>query len=170
MNRIALVVFAIAGICAPVALPAPSPLPISAEEPRSPYPEVPAQPSTGSPGMPGGSETRGSIGTDGRGGLAAEETAPAEPRARITVVGSWYGPGFYGNRTACGQIYDDAIVGVAHKTLPCGSIVTLTHGGRTFRIPVIDRGPFVPGREFDLSSAARRAFDCPDLCRMEWDR
>lgn len=57
---------------------------------------------------------------------------------------TWYGPGFYGNRTACGQRYTRYIVGVAHRTLPCGTLVQFTWGGQTAVAPVIDRGPYGP--------------------------
>ncbi len=68
---------------------------------------------------------------------------------------SWYGPGLYGNRTACGQTLTAGIVGVAHKTLPCGTRVTFRHAGNVVTAPVIDRGPYVAGREWDLTSALR---------------
>lgn len=66
---------------------------------------------------------------------------------------SWYGPGFYGNRTGCGSTLHVGRLGVAHKTLPCGTRVTLRHGKRTVRVRVIDRGPYVGGREYDLTAA-----------------
>lgn len=70
---------------------------------------------------------------------------------------SWYGPGFYGNRTACGGTLGYGTMGVAHKTLPCGTKLTLRKGSRTVRVRVIDRGPFHPGREYDLTGATKRA-------------
>ena len=88
------------------------------------------------------------------------------PATGGVVVASWYGPGFYGNRTACGQTYSQAIFGVAHRTLPCGTLVTLTYGGRTVTVPVIDRGPYVAGRSLDLSYATKLALGCPDLCTL----
>ena len=88
----------------------------------------------------------------------------ATPRPRITYSSSgggwvydpevsWYGPGFYGNRTACGQAYTRQILGVAHRTLPCGTKVTFRNpaNGRTATVRVIDRGPYVAGRHWDLS-------------------
>jgi rare lipoprotein A (peptidoglycan hydrolase) len=90
----------------------------------------------------------------------------APPATGGVVVASWYGPGFYGNRTACGQTYSQAILGVAHRTLPCGTLVTLTHGARSVTVPVIDRGPYVAGRSLDLSYATKLALDCPDLCTL----
>jgi hypothetical protein len=67
---------------------------------------------------------------------------------------SWYGPGLYGNGTACGQKYTETILGVAHRSLPCGTMVTFKNGGRVVTVPVIDRGPYVSGRTWDLSRAA----------------
>ena len=66
---------------------------------------------------------------------------------------SWYGPGLYGNRTGCGGTLYAGRVGVAHKSLPCGTMVTFKHGKRELRVPVIDRGPYVGGREYDLTAA-----------------
>jgi hypothetical protein len=68
---------------------------------------------------------------------------------------SWYGPGFYGNRTACGQTLSSGMLGVAHKTLPCGTKVKLRHGSKTVNVRVIDRGPYAGDREFDLTAATR---------------
>jgi rare lipoprotein A len=68
---------------------------------------------------------------------------------------SWYGPGFYGNRTACGQTLASGMLGVAHKTLPCGTKLKLRHGSKTVNVRVIDRGPYAGNREFDLTEATR---------------
>jgi hypothetical protein len=71
----------------------------------------------------------------------------------VAPVVTWYGPGFYGNRTACGQRYTKSIIGVAHKTLPCGTLVQFSWHGITATAPVIDRGPYgPPGYEFDFSA------------------
>jgi hypothetical protein len=90
---------------------------------------------------------------------------PPPPTSGI-VIASWYGPGFYGNRTACGQIYTPEIIGVAHRTLPCGTLVTIEFRGRTMTIPVIDRGPYIAGRTLDLSNATKIAMACTDLCTV----
>jgi rare lipoprotein A len=96
---------------------------------------------------------------------------PLSARARVKVVSdgghrglgrlnvyrsanaSWYGPGLYGGHLGCGGTLDAGDLGVAHKSLPCGTKVTLRHHGRTVRVPVIDRGPYVAGREYDLTEA-----------------
>jgi rare lipoprotein A (peptidoglycan hydrolase) len=87
--------------------------------------------------------------------LARAASAPA-PAFRAAFV-SWYGPGLYGNPTACGGTLTPGTLGVANKTLPCGTMVTIRNGAATVRVPVIDRGPYVAGREFDLTSATRDA-------------
>ncbi len=74
---------------------------------------------------------------------------------------SWYGPGLYGNGTACGHKLTTKLLGVAHKYLPCGTRVRLTYQGRTIVVPVVDRGPYVKGRYYDLTAATakRLGFD-----------
>jgi hypothetical protein len=67
---------------------------------------------------------------------------------------SWYGGG---GSLACGGWLNSSTLGVANKTLPCGTLVTLRYGGHSIRVPVVDRGPFVPGREFDLTEATKLA-------------
>jgi rare lipoprotein A len=71
-------------------------------------------------------------------------------------MASYFGPGFYGQRTACGRTLAPGTLGVAHKGLPCGTRVTFVSGRRTVTVPVIDRGPFVGSREWDLTAAARQ--------------
>jgi len=69
---------------------------------------------------------------------------------------SYYGPGLYGNKLACGGRLQPGTIGVAHKTLPCGTKITLHNKGRTLTVKVIDRGPYVGGRYFDLTAATKR--------------
>jgi hypothetical protein len=72
---------------------------------------------------------------------------------KVSQKVTWYGPGFYGNGTACGQKYSRTIIGVAHRTLPCGTLVQFTWGGITAVAPVIDRGPYGhAGLLFDWSA------------------
>ncbi|MEP6952531.1 MAG: septal ring lytic transglycosylase RlpA family protein [Solirubrobacteraceae bacterium] len=69
---------------------------------------------------------------------------------------SWYGPGLYGNKLGCGGRLTPSTIGVANKSLPCGTRLTLRKGSHIVRARVVDRGPYVGGREFDLTSATRR--------------
>ncbi len=70
------------------------------------------------------------------------------------VDASWYGGG---GELACGGQLTSTTMGVANKTLPCGTLVTLRYDGRSVRVPVVDRGPYIEGREFDLTEATKRA-------------
>jgi hypothetical protein len=72
---------------------------------------------------------------------------------------SWYGGG---GALACGGSLTSSTLGVANKTLPCGALVTLRYGGRSVRVPVVDRGPYVAGREFDLTEATKQALGFGD--------
>jgi rare lipoprotein A (peptidoglycan hydrolase) len=81
---------------------------------------------------------------------------------------SWYGPGLYGNGTACGQTLTKELVGVAHRTLPCGTMVTFRYNGRTVSAPVIDRGPYAAGRTWDLSKGLCTLLDHCFTGTIEW--
>ena len=74
----------------------------------------------------------------------------------------------YGHAVACGGILRVPELGVANKTLPCGTMVTFRYGNRAVRVPVIDRGPYIPGREWDLSGAAAEALHFPGLGPVQW--
>ncbi|HAF10838.1 MAG TPA: hypothetical protein DCK98_12270 [Chloroflexi bacterium] len=104
--------------------------------------------------------------------LNPDGTPPPPPSATVatTVMASYFGPGLYGNRTACGQTLTTTLQGVAHRTLPCGTLVHLAYAGHDVTVPVVDRGPSVAGREFDLTYATKLALGCPDLCVVSWIR
>jgi rare lipoprotein A len=70
------------------------------------------------------------------------------------ALATWYGPGFYGKHTACGQRMTHSLLGIAHRSLPCGTPVTLFRDGQSITVPVVDRGPFANGARYDLTSAA----------------
>jgi rare lipoprotein A (peptidoglycan hydrolase) len=104
------------------------------------------------------------------GPVAADAAATVKPssihtRGKVTVyrqsVASWYGPGFIGGRTACGGTLSAGTMGVANKTLPCGARVTFRYGGHTVRARVVDRGPYVAGREWDLTPAVKARLHFP---------
>jgi hypothetical protein len=87
--------------------------------------------------------------------------APASPTLTVTVyrpaIATQYGPGFYGQRTACGQILRQGTLGVANRTLKCGTPVAILWHGRTIVVPVIDRGPYANHADWDLTEATGRA-------------
>lgn len=78
-------------------------------------------------------------------------------------LATWYGPGFYGNRTACGRTLGYSTLGVAHRTLPCGTKVAIMYRGRTVMVEVIDRGPYARSN-WDLTreTAERLGFSGTD--------
>jgi rare lipoprotein A (peptidoglycan hydrolase) len=69
---------------------------------------------------------------------------------------------------ACGGVLHVPQLGVANKTLPCGSEVTFVYGNRAIRVPVIDRGPYIAGREWDLTGATAEALHFPGLGPIKW--
>ncbi len=73
-----------------------------------------------------------------------------------TMVCSWYGNEFNGRPTASGQIFNEEDLTCASKTLPFGTRLALTRGNLRIIVVVTDRGPFVAGRDLDLSKAAAR--------------
>lgn len=90
-------------------------------------------------------------------GRRSIQAATATPGVSLTVFrparATYYGPGFYGSRTACGVRLTTRTLGVAHRTLPCGTRVSILYRGHTVTVPVIDRGPYANGADWDLTSA-----------------
>ena len=91
--------------------------------------------------------------------------ASSSPTRRVTAYrhahASYYGPGLYGNGMACGGTLLPGTLGVAHKTLPCGSRVRFRYRGRSVTVRVVDRGPYVGGRDYDLTAATRSRLGFP---------
>ena len=74
----------------------------------------------------------------------------------------------YGLGIACGGVLHRGQLGVAHKTAPCGTLITFRYNGRQITVPVIDRGPYIAGREWDLTGAAAERLGFPGLGTIEW--
>jgi rare lipoprotein A (peptidoglycan hydrolase) len=91
----------------------------------------------------------------------AAASSSAAPIAKVMVyrpaMATFYGPGFFGRQTACGQVLAPDMYGVAHRKLPCGTLVAVTFAGREIVVPVIDRGPFHAGFSWDLTQATADA-------------
>ena len=96
---------------------------------------------------------------------ASSASGPSSPALTITVyhpsLATIYGPGFWGNRTACGQRLRRSTVGVASRTLKCGTPVSIYYRGRTLTVPVIDRGPYSNDATWDLTEATAKALGIP---------
>jgi rare lipoprotein A (peptidoglycan hydrolase) len=83
-----------------------------------------------------------------------------------TAIATWFGPGFYGQQTACGQTLTPATVGVANRKLPCGTLVKVTFHGQRLTVPVVDRGPYANGADWDLTAAAAQALGIEETVRI----
>lgn len=83
-------------------------------------------------------------------------TSAVEFIDRGTMKASWYGPKFHGKLTANGEVYDQMAFTAAHKSLSFGTLlkVTNTKNGRSVVVRINDRGPYIEGRDLDLSKGA----------------
>jgi hypothetical protein len=87
----------------------------------------------------------------------ASQAGQTSPALQITVyrpaIATFYGRGFFGRKTACGKILTRGTLGVASRTLRCGTPVQIYFRGRTIVVPVIDRGPYANNATWDLTQA-----------------
>jgi rare lipoprotein A (peptidoglycan hydrolase) len=95
---------------------------------------------------------------------ASTSTPPT--KAPKTALATWFGPGFYGQHTACGQTLTPATVGVANRKLPCGTLVKVTYDGQGLTVPVVDRGPYANGADWDLTAAAAQSLGIEETVRI----
>jgi rare lipoprotein A (peptidoglycan hydrolase) len=99
------------------------------------------------------------------GNLASLLPWELEPKEGVSVASVFRD---YGLGLACGGLLGRNQLGVAHKTAPCGTLITFTYAGRTLTVPVIDRGPYIAGREWDLTGATAEALGFPGLGEIQW--
>lgn len=92
-------------------------------------------------------------------------TAGSHARNR-TSIATWFGPGMYGQKTACGQTLTPAVVGVANRTLPCGTLVQISYHDHAIVVPVLDRGPYAHGADWDLTAGAAQALGVTETVRI----
>jgi peptidoglycan lytic transglycosylase len=101
---------------------------------------------------------------------ASAQSATSTPALTITVyrpsLATLYGPGFYGRRTACGKKLTRRTIGVANRTLKCGTKVAVYYQGQTMIVPVIDRGPYANGADWDLTMATAKALGIDSTARI----
>lgn len=112
--------------------------------PLPPVPPVPAQPSV--PAAPAPMPAAAAPGAEQR----------VDPREIERGIGSWYGDGFQGRRTASGEAFEASALTAAHRTLPFGTLVRVRNpaNGQEVVVRINDRGPHVGGRIIDMSRAA----------------
>ncbi|MGZ4193863.1 MAG: septal ring lytic transglycosylase RlpA family protein [Solirubrobacteraceae bacterium] len=104
-------------------------------------------------------------------GAAQAQTAAATPSLTTTVYrpsrATEYGPGFFGKKTACGQRLGRGTIGLANRMLKCGESVAIYYQGRTLVVPVIDRGPYANGADWDLTMAAGKALGIKGTAQID---
>jgi rare lipoprotein A (peptidoglycan hydrolase) len=104
---------------------------------------------------------------DAGGSAAPAPAATTAPVAAHTgAVATWFGPGFYGRQTACGQTLTPGVIGVANRTLPCGTLVQITYKDHTLTVPVLDRGPYAHHASWDLTAGAAGALGITETVRI----
>jgi rare lipoprotein A len=97
----------------------------------------------------------------------AQGAGPQQEGSFVALAGS-SGPAAFGRHTACGGVIHPDTEGVAHPTLPCGARIFVSYGGKTVLVQVIDRGPYVPGRQFDLTDALARRLGVRGVQQIHW--
>ncbi|MGH2860526.1 MAG: septal ring lytic transglycosylase RlpA family protein, partial [Solirubrobacteraceae bacterium] len=108
-------------------------------------------------------DSSGSAGLSRSAGGSASAAAGEIGTSAVTIpifrnaVATLYGPGFWGHHTACGQRLTRTTLGVASRTLKCGTEVAVRYKGRELTVPVIDRGPFANRASWDLTMATAKA-------------
>ncbi len=107
------------------------------------------------------------------GGSDFQNPAGVGPVAPFNPVGGWHTSVAsvytdYGGPLACGGRLARNQLGVAHKSAPCGTLVTFRYHGRVIRVPVIDRGPYIAGREWDLTGATAELLGFNGLDFIDW--
>ncbi len=93
-------------------------------------------------------------------------SATSHPKVRPVGIATWFGPGFYGQQTACGQTLTPAVVGVANRTLPCGTLVQVSYKGHDLIVPVLDRGPYSNHANWDLTAGAAQKLEITETVRI----
>jgi rare lipoprotein A (peptidoglycan hydrolase) len=94
--------------------------------------------------------------------------ATVAPKAHATSIATWFGPGFFGQKTACGQTLTRTVIGVANRTLPCGTLVRVAYRGHSLTVPVLDRGPYSHiGADWDLTAGAAEALGITETVRIK---
>jgi len=97
--------------------------------------------------------------------LRGHHRGPAQAKLGTAVASVYH---LQGNRLACGGRMRSGELGVAHRTLPCGTKVMLKYQGASVTVPVIDRGPFVSGRDFDLTAATAQRLNVTGVKTIRW--
>ncbi len=97
-----------------------------------------------------------------------DDGSSPQPEGSYVALAGSSGPAAFGRSTACGGVLGPDTEGVAHPTLPCGVRLFITFQGKTVLTQVVDRGPYVPGRQFDLTDALARRLGLRGVQQIHW--
>lgn len=101
--------------------------------------------------------------------------AKYQEQRKTNMVASWYdcstkGQCSHNKITANGEKFNPNGISAAHKTLPFGTKLRIKYKGKSIIVRINDRGPYIPGRQLDLSRAAARKLGCKGVCNVEVER
>jgi rare lipoprotein A (peptidoglycan hydrolase) len=91
-----------------------------------------------------------------------------QPVGSYSALAGSSGTKLFGRHTACGQVIGPQTIGVAHPVLPCGVRVYISYRNKHILTQVIDHGPYVPGREFDVTEALAQELGLVGVQRIQW--
>jgi rare lipoprotein A (peptidoglycan hydrolase) len=97
-----------------------------------------------------------------------ESSKLPQPEGSYPALAGAMAPAAVGRKTACGGTILAATEGVAHPTLPCGARIYIAYRGKHVLTQVVDRGPYVPGREFDVTPALAQRLDLQGVQAIRW--
>lgn len=97
-----------------------------------------------------------------------EDSSGPQPEGSFVALAGSSGPAAFGRSTACGGVLGPDTEGIAHPTLPCGVRLFITFRGKTVLTQVVDRGPYAPGRQFDVTDALARRLGLRGVQEIHW--
>jgi rare lipoprotein A (peptidoglycan hydrolase) len=102
------------------------------------------------------------------GDLGNHQAKPPNAVGSFTALAGSAGPAAFGHHTACGGVLQASTYGIAHPTLPCGARIIVEYKGQRVLTQVVDRGPYEPGRQFDVTDALARKLGLEGVKPVHW--
>jgi rare lipoprotein A (peptidoglycan hydrolase) len=102
------------------------------------------------------------------GDLGNHHAKPPGAVGNFAALAGSAGPAAFGHHTACGGVLQASTYGIAHPTLPCGARVIIEYKGQRVMTQVVDRGPYEPGRQFDVTDALARKLGLEGVKQVHW--
>lgn len=102
------------------------------------------------------------------GDLGNRHAKPPNAVGNFTALAGSAGPAAFGHHTACGGVLQASTYGISHPTLPCGARIIIEYKGQRVLTQVVDRGPYEPGRQFDVTDALARKLGLEGVKPVHW--